>query len=193
MRKATLLHGTDGSPEYCLFPWLVKILNENNLDVFVPLLPKNHTPNRFTYNDFLQKSGWDFSDNLLVGHSSGATTVLNLLQSDWFPKVDTVVLVGTFLNEKLLHGVEWYEPGQFENLFPENFDTEKIKSKANKFIFIHGDDDLYCDIEDAKTLFNQLEGTFITVPGGKHLSSNRTDLPEMIPALVEGEFVVFEV
>jgi predicted alpha/beta hydrolase family esterase len=183
MKKAVLLHGTDGSPEYCWFPWLTKLLQVAGLETYVPLLPENHTPNRFLYDEFLQNSGWDFNDNLLIGHSSGATTVLNLLQSDWFPKVDSVVLVGTFLNENLVQNADWYEKGQFINLFPDVFDVEKIKSKANKFYFIHGDDDPYCDINDAKDLCKKIGGEFIVVPGGKHLSSNRTDLPEIIAPL----------
>lgn len=183
MKKATLLHGTDGSPEYCWFPWLKELLEKNGVRVFVPLLPENHTPNRVVYDAFLKQSEWDFSDNLLIGHSSGATTVLNLLQSDWFPPVDTVVLVGTFLNENLVKHADWYQAGQFDNLFPETFDVQKLKAKAKRFYFIHGDDDIYCDINDAKNLCVQLDGVFIEVSNGKHLSSNRTELPEILTIL----------
>lgn len=185
MKKTVLLHGTDGSPKYCWFPWLIELLENRGVDLFVPLLPENHTPNRFVYDEFLQESEWDFTDNVLIGHSSGATTVLNLLQSDWLPSIDTVVLVGAFLNEKLLHDVDWYEPGQFDNLFPETFDEQKIKGRAKKFYFIHGSDDLYCDINDAKEFCKKVGGVFIEVPEGKHLSSNRTELPEIIPPLKE--------
>lgn len=184
-KKAVLLHGTDGSPDYNWFPWLSKLLVDSGINVWTPLLPENHTPNRFKYDEFLKTHGWSFNDNLLVGHSSGATTVLNLLQSDWLPRVDTVVLVGTFLNEKLLRNIDWYEPGQFDNLFPAELDAKKIKSKAKQFYFIHGDDDMYCDVGDAQKLCEQLGGKFTLVPNGKHLSSNRTELPEIIPSLTE--------
>jgi len=189
MKRAVILHGTDGNPEINWLPWLKAQLVDRNFDVYVPLLPDNHTPNRQKYDEYLQNSSWDFSNNLLVGHSSGATTVLNLLQSDWFPKVDTVVLVGTFLNEKLLKSVDWYEPGQFGNLFPDSFDVEKIKSKAKSFIFIHGDDDPYCDIHDAKDFCDQVGGAFISVPEGKHLSGNRVELPEILSVLGSKEDV----
>jgi predicted alpha/beta hydrolase family esterase len=189
MKRAVLLHGTDGNPDYCWFPWLVEQLAGRGIETFVPLLPENHTPNRSVYEEFLKDSGWDFSDNLLVGHSSGATSVLNILQTDWLPKVDTVVLVGTFLNEKLLSDVDWYEPGQFDALFPEKFDIKTIKSKAKYFYFIHSDDDRYCDIEDAKMLCEKLGGKFITVPGGKHLSSNCIELPEILPILKQDGYV----
>lgn len=185
MKKAVILHGTDGNPEANWLPWVKNQLVEYGYDVWIPLLPENHTPNICIYDKFLKESGWDFTNNLLVGHSSGATAVLNLLQCEWLPKVDTVILVGTFLNEKLLEGVSWYEPGQFDNLFSEKLDIELIKNKANNFYFIHGDDDTYCDTNDARKLSEEVSGKFIAVPEGKHLSSNRTELPEILPILEE--------
>lgn len=181
MKKAVLLHGTDGSPKDHWFPWIHKALEESGYEVFAPELPNNHTPNRDTYEQFLKQSGWDFKDNLLIGHSSGTTTILNLLMSDWFPKVKASVLVGTFLNENLLNTQDWYTPGQFDGLFVQDFDIEKLKSKCPRFIFVHGDDDFACDYNDAKEFCNKLSGEFITVKNGKHLSSSSgiTELPEL--------------
>ena len=160
---------------------MTKVFEDNGYEVFAPVLPNNHTPNKDTYEKFLQESGWDFADNILVGHSSGATTVLNLLSADWFPKVNTAVLLGTFLNEKLTKTADWYEPGQFDNLFLAEYKPDLIKQKADRFYFVHGDDDPYCDITDARKLCDELGGTFITVPNGHHLwtSSGITKLPQL--------------
>ena len=180
-RRAAIFHGTNGNPEHHWQPWIKKLLEQSGYEVYAPFLPDNDTPNRHTYETFLRESGWDFTDNVLIGHSSGATTVLNLLSSDWFPHVKAVVLVGTFLNEKLTKSVDWYVPGQFDNLFLENYDPAIIKSKADKFYFVHGDDDPYCDINDAKQLCSELGGTFIPIPNGHHLSSTsgRTELHDL--------------
>lgn len=185
MKKAVLFHGTDGSPNDHWFPWIRRVLEESGYEVFAPELPNNHTPNRDTYEKFLKESGWDFSDNLLVGHSSGTTTILNLLMSDWFPKVKASVLVGTFLNEDLLNTQDWYTPGQFDGLFVQDFDIEKLKSKCPHFILVHGDDDFACDYDDAKEFCTKLGGEFITVRNGKHLSSSSgiTELPDVIMTL----------
>lgn len=187
MKRAVLLHGTDGTPNDHWFPWLKKELEENGYDVYAPTLPENHTPNRDVYEEFLKKSGWDFSDNLLIGHSSGTTTILNLLMSDWFPKVKASVLVGTFLNEKLLNEQEWYTPGQFDRLFVQEFNVEKIKSECPEFIFVHGDNDHACDYKDAKEFCQKLGGNFITIKNGAHLSgsSGITKIPEIIEKLTE--------
>lgn len=185
MKKVVALHGTDGSPANCWFPWLSTVLTAAGNQVWFPDLPENHTPNRSLYENFLKNADWDFAQNTLIGHSSGATTILNLLQSDWFPAVDTIILAGVFLNERLLADIDWYEPGQFDGLFTEDFDVQKIKQKAKKFYFIHGDNDRYCSFEDARDFAEKLGATFISVAGGKHLSSNREDLPEVLPILKE--------
>lgn len=185
MKKAVFLHGTDGNPNDNWWSWLRKLLEENGYEIFAPTLPENHTPNKEVYDKFLKKSGWDFSDNLIIGHSSGATTALNLLTSDWFPKVKATVLLGVFLNENLLESVSWHDPGQFNNLFKPEYDISVLKDKSNKYIFVHGDNDPYCDYEDAKTLARDLEADFITIYNGHHLwsTSGIKELPELAEAL----------
>lgn len=192
MKRAVILHGTNGNPDSIWLPWLKKQLEANGYSVFAPLLPENHTPNKEIYDKFLKESNWDFEDNILVGHSSGATTVLNLISSDWFPKIKAAVLVGVFLNEKLLgEKIEWYKKGQFDGLFTVKFDPSKLKQKCQHFYFIHGDNDPFCDIADAKELCSKVGGKFVEVPNGLHLSasSGRFELPEAIELLKQDNLI----
>ncbi len=182
MKKVVLLHGTDGAPREHWFAWLHDWLEVRDYEVFEPQLPNCHTPNRKAYHDFLTNQGWDFSGNLLVGHSSGATTVLNLLQSDDIPVFETAILVGAFLNERLTVRTDWYEPGQFDNLWPKGgFNIEKIRRSAKRLLFIHSDDDPYCSYDDAKAFANKLGADFVTVHGGHHLgsASGLKELPQI--------------
>lgn len=184
MKRAVLLHGTNSHPTHNWQPWLKQQLEAAGYEVWAPVLPDNHTPNRETYDSFLRDSGWDFTDNLLVGHSSGATTVLNLLSSDWLPHIKTAVVVGTFLNERLTSKLERYPSGQFDNLFPKDgFDAETIKQKVDHLYFVHGDQDPLCSFEDAREFCEKLGGTFIAVPGGGHFSSPISELPVIIETL----------
>lgn len=191
MKRAVILHGTNGSPQDCWLPWLKKVLEERAYEVLCPLLPDNDVPNRTTYEDYLKSTGWDFSDNIIIGHSSGSTTALNLLMSDWFPNVRATVLVGTFLNVKLLQNVEWYVPGQFKDLFLGEYDSQTLKQKSGSFYFVHGDDDPYCDIKDAKELCLKVDGTFIEVPNGHHLgsSSGFYEIPMVFDQLVADKII----
>lgn len=186
MKRAVILHGTDGSPtELTWQGWLVEQFERSGYEVFFPQLPECHTPNLAVYDRFLRDSGWDFTDNVVIGHSSGATTLLHLLQQEWFPHIKAAVLIGTFLNERLLNAASWYEPGQFDNLFVETVDPETIKQHADAFYFVHGDNDPYCDYDEARALSAKLDGTFITMPGAGHIakSANVLELPELITIL----------
>jgi len=60
MKRAIILHGTDGNPESNWFPWLKARLEAEGYEVWVPLLPENHTPNRETYGNFLLDGQHDF-------------------------------------------------------------------------------------------------------------------------------------
>lgn len=177
MRKAFILHGTDGHPESNWFMWLKDKLENAGYEVQVPLLPDNHTPNRKTYNDYLFGLGYDLTNSLLIGHSSGAVSVLNLLEDERCPSIDKAVLVGV-----------WYtcegtvlNPEQFKKLFPKNgFNFELIRSKVNSTLIIHGDDDPYCPLDQAKLIAEKLKSKVSIIKGGGHLGSTRNpDFPEL--------------
>src|SRR5690606_3814805 len=140
--------------------------------VWAPLLPDNRRPDAQKYWDFLHSQGWDFKDTVLVGHSSGATRVLNLLASEEFPKIKAAVLAGVFLNERLTNkSPDFPDKSQFARLFPEDgFDWEEIKQKADKFYFVHGDNDPYCSYEDARKAAKKVQGKLVTVDKGGHLT-----------------------
>lgn len=182
MKKAIILHGTDGSPEINWFPWLSKELSLRGYQVWCPLLPDNHTPNRATYNDFLFDAGWDFTNNLVVGHSSGAVSVLNLLMDPRCPKIAQAILVGAWAGG-LPNGYDT-DTKQFDKLFPtDGFDFELIKHKVNKLDFVHGDDDPYCPLEQAVYLSTQLGASLTVINEGHHLGSKFSELPKLLELL----------
>lgn len=187
MKRAVFLHGTDGHPSDHWWPWLKTEFEKSGYQVWAPTLPDNHTPNDDVYYEFLTSQNWDFTDNVIVGHSSGATTVLNLLSRKDFPVINTAVLAGVFLSQSLTSKNEAFkEENQFVNLFPVNgFNWSYIKNKAEKFYFIHGDDDPYCSYDEALEACTKVNGKMITIPHGGHLSSRFgvTKLPGLIAKL----------
>lgn len=176
MKRAVILHGTDGNLDSNWFPWLKQKLEEQGYEVWVPLLPENHTPNRDVYNDFLLGGEWDFTDNIVVGHSSGAVEILNLLMDPRCPKIKLGVMVSAWD-----HGVPTdMDYKQFENLFPQGgFDFAAIKSKADKLAFMHSDDDPYCPLDQAKYLAENLDAPLTILHNAQHIGSNFTELPEL--------------
>ena len=182
MKRAIILHGTDATPEESWRPWLKKKLEAEGYEVWVPALPENHTPNREVYGEFLFGQGWDFTDNLVIGHSSGAVEVLNLLMDGRCPKVTMAVMVGAWAGG-LPNSYEEGNP-QFINLFPkEGFDFEVIKNKAERLAFFHGDNDPYCPLEQAQYLAKNLDASLTVIPSGGHLGSALTEFPELWNAI----------
>ena len=176
MKRAVILHGTDANPETNWFPWLKQKFEAAGYEVWAPLLPENHTPNRQTYNDFLFGSGWDFTDNIVVGHSSGAVSVLNMLMDERCPHIRMGVMVSAWE-----HGTPaTMEDHQFAHLFPpEGFDYAKIRSNADELAFLHGDNDRYCPLEQAEHMAEKLGATLTTLPHGGHIGNAFPELPQV--------------
>ncbi len=177
MKKAVILHGTHGNPDNNWFPWLKAKLEQNGYEVWIPQLPDCDKPNRNTYGDFLFSCGWDFTDNIVVGHSSGAVEVLNLLMDDRCPHVRQAVMLGVW-SGGLPQGFS--DPSTFANLFPpDGFDFQRIRDRASSLAFLHGSDDPYCPLEQAEYVSQQLGAPLGVVRGGGHLGAQFTELPEL--------------
>ena len=91
------------------------------------------------------------------------------------------------LFEKKSPGGEW-EPNA--ELFDYKFDFKKIKKQANRFVFIHSDNDLYCPLEYVKYLSKELDGELIVIKGAGHFSMGSggerfRKLPDILEILKE--------
>lgn len=83
MKKAIILHGTNGDPKENWFDWLKIELEKNDWNVWVPDLRKSATPNPKIYNPHITENlPWKLDKNtIFIGHSSGAVSILNYLQT----------------------------------------------------------------------------------------------------------------
>ena len=150
-------------------PWLKTELEKLGHVVWVPDLPRADRPSAERYNKFLLNSDWDFSNNLIIGHSSGSVAILGLLQA--LPeetKINTAILVGSF-TKRLSESPSWQ---MLQELFTKPLDFAAIKKKAKHFIFIHSEDDPYCPIEQAEELHRNLGGEFVRFKDKGHFSAH---------------------
>lgn len=194
MKRAVILHGTDATPDDNWFPWLKAQLEARSYEVWVPQLPNAHMPSTRRWTKFLLDSRWDFQDNLLVGHSSGAVEILHLLPS--LPAnvmIRTAVLAGVFTADQI-DDPKWARARQlFEHqlggMFEEPLDIVKVKTKAQQFLFVHGDNDPYCDPKRAEVLAQKLGGGYVEISNAQHFSAgidpNFTKFPQLIELLDE--------
>ncbi len=183
MKNAVIFHGTSGNSKKNWYPWLKSELEKKGYKVWVPDLPGADKPNVCTYNPFLI-GNWKFDeDTVMIGHSSGATSILGLLNKlgDEI-KIDKAILVAGFKDN-----LDW---DALDNLFVYPFDWEKIKNKANSFILLHSDDDPYVSLAQGEFLADKLDGKLIVEKGQKHFSvstggSKFKKLPIILNLLVE--------
>lgn len=182
MKRAVILHGTGANHADNWFPWLKAELEKIGYEVWVPDLPGADRPDTGRYNQFLLSQGWDFKDNLIIGHSSGAVAILGLLQA--LPagvSIDTAILVGSF-TKRLADSPSW---SMLQGLFSKPFNFEDIKRKSRRFIFVHSTDDPYCPIDQAEYLCDQVKGEFIRFEGMGHFSRKLDEQFDKFPELLQ--------
>lgn len=180
--NALILHGTDSNPEENWFPWLKRQLEDRGYNVWVPSLPENHTPNRTVYNDFLFSSEFDFKNSLMIGHSSGAVSVLNMLMDNRCPHIKQGIMVSAWAGG--IPNGYGENNTQFDNLFPANgFDFELMKSKAESLSFVHSGNDPYCPLGQAEYLASKLGASLTVIQDGGHLGQQFTELPQVPDAI----------
>lgn len=175
--KVVILHATGADPTSHWYPWLAEELKKLGHEVWVPDLPGSDVPQIDKYNEFLLSSGWDFKDNLLIGHSSGSVEIMGLLQAlGENVTINSGVLIGTFrgdLGWKALKGVD------------VPFDYKSIGQKSGKFIVIHSDDDPYCPLDGAKWVADQLNASLKIFHGMGHFSTKLDPRFDKFPELLD--------
>ncbi len=179
MKRAVILHAMEQTSTGHWYQWLKSELGRRGYEVWVPDLPTADRPDAAVMTQFLlARKDWDWRDNLIVGHSSGAVEILHLL-----PKLEqpagTVVLVGAF--DKPL----W--PEEHAKLFEESIDFSAVKKRAKHIIVVHGDDDPWCPVEGADHLADELDCELVIIHAGGHFSTSLdpkfTRFPELIDVL----------
>ena len=179
MKNALILHGIGNNSQGNWFPWLKTELEDRNWKVWVPDLPQPDRPNIERCRELISDNDWELNDeSILIGHSSGAVTILGLLQR--LPenvKVDTCILVSSFKDNL------GYET--LDDLFKEPFDFTEIKKHAQRFIFVHSDNDPYCSLKHAEYLSEMVNGKLIIKKGQGHFNLEKGPEYKKIPLILE--------
>lgn len=123
----------------------------------------------------IERNGED--EIYLVGHSLGTPAVLRYLESSHAKSIYGAVLVSG--------PSEKNNNRKIDSFLDKNFDFEKIKAKCKTFSIIHGDNDPNVPLDNAKFLYQKLNGELIVVENGVHLngSAGWFKLPQCLEAL----------
>lgn len=154
MKNAIILHGIGSGPKDFWFPWTAKSLEKEGYKVWVPQLPQADDPDLKVQLPWILKNGEFNRETVLIGHSSGASLILGILDS-LDVKIRMAVLVSGFLTRG---GVRPKQAVKAENAYH----WEKMKTKTDELVFINAVNDPWgCNDEQGRKMFDHLGGTLI--------------------------------
>ena len=167
MKNAVILHGTNGNPEENWFPWLKNELEKKDYEVIVPQFPSPPVvPAKISeWFDVLKQYEQKINeDTLLIGHSLGGVFTLRILEKLDQP-VKAAFFTGTPIGVKPI--LNYDRDVAFSGF---DFDWEKIKQNAKRFVVFQSDDDPYVGLENGKQLASKLGVELNFIPNAGHFN-----------------------
>ena len=167
MKNAIIIHGTGGNPSVFWIPWLAAELKKSGYKVSTPQIPNSENPVLSEALSFVLDNYEINEDTVLIGHSSGATLILSILESIDV-KVKKAILVAGFCRQL---GDEKAPILQY------SYDWSKIKSHSDELYFINSDNDPWgCDDSMGREMQQHTGGKLIVMHDG-HMGSDKYDQP----------------
>ncbi len=182
--KFFIFHCWGGDSRSCWSGWLedqLRVLGPfwgKDFDVINPDFPETDNPKLNSWLATIRKCVPRFlaaDDWVLVSHSLGGPTILNLLESFGpHERVKVLIMVAGF-------GKDLGIP-QIENFVDHEFDWKKIKTKVDRFIIVNSDNDPYIPLEEGERLAKLLDAKLIIEHNAGHINegSGFTTYPRLL-------------
>lgn len=177
-KRVFIVHGWDGSPQNCWFPWLKNKLEERGFVVQALSMPHPENPIIIDWVSYLSDIvGEPDKNTYLVGHSIGCQAILRYVEQLQKPIGGIVCVAGFF---RLLHLATDEEKAIAKPWLETLMDCGKIKQWSGEIVAIFSDDDPDVDLGDkelfekylnAKTIVEHHQGHFSDDAGIKELPS----------------------
>lgn len=164
--RAIILHGWGGKPRGSWRGWLADQLSVlgSVSSVECPELPDADHPKQKEWIAKIREAAGKFDgETVLIGHSLGAVAILRLLETfGENEKIKGAILVCGFTNDL---GIQ-----EIKDFFKAQFDWEKIRKGAEKFVIINSDNDPYMKIDEGRILHEKLGGELIIEHNAGHIN-----------------------
>jgi len=181
MIKVFLIHGFEGSPNGGWRSWLMEELRKRGIYACSLPMPNPKSP---ILSEWLDEINRQISNNdndviYLVGHSLGGTVILRYIEKYESKNIDIAIFVST--------PCEKTENRKIDSFLENDFNYESIKERIENIVVIHGDDDPWVPLSNAKKIAEKTDGKLILIHKGKHLndSAGFTELPECLDELLK--------
>ena len=158
-KRVFIIHGWEGYPENCWFPWLKTELEARGFSVIIPSMPNSEAPEMKSWVNHLKNTVGEADENTyFVGHSIGCQTILRYIeQLPQESKIGGVICVAGFF--RLLY-LETEEEKEIAKPWLETkIDCEKIKKHTDKIVAIFSNNDPDVDLGDKELFKKYLNAT----------------------------------
>jgi predicted alpha/beta hydrolase family esterase len=183
MTRVFMIHGFEGEPNGGWRPWLMgKLAHEDVYACALPMPTPEHPKKDAWVNEIARVVGVPNEQTFLVGHSLGGPAILRYLETlSSGTKIGGVMLVSSPIQNSTSESAE-----KMETFFDAPFDFDHIKTAADSFVVIHGDNDPVVPYTQAVELASLLGSNLIAIKNGGHLngSSGWYELPAAFDALM---------
>ncbi len=182
--KFFLFHCWGGTSKSCWSGWLEGVLRvagsvpgferilphgARGFEVVNPDFPDTDNPKLEAWLATVRKNIKKFDPKdewVLIGHSLGCPTILRLLETfGTDERAKAVILVAGF--------AKGLNIPEIQNFVDRDFDWEKIRRKAGKFIVISSDNDPYIPLAEGKRLAKMLGAEFIVEHNAGHINEGQ--------------------
>jgi leucyl-tRNA synthetase len=187
--NALVIHGTWGTGEGNWFPWLKLALESKQINTVNPTLPDTKLPDYAVRMNYLKSkySPYLSTNSIIIGHSSGAPTVLHLAEKY---KLNKVILVAPVLyvdkdyKKDLIKAFNKETADALEILVNRTINPEKIRKNINELIIFFGAHDPYIPARFHAYAKKTFPYAKIRILPYKHFS-NATNDPKSLPELLD--------
>ena len=127
----------------------------------VPDMPHSFFPRKKEWLKVIEDFNPD-ENSILIGHSLGGTTILWYLEKT-DKKIAKCIFVATPIGK--------LGPKEIDNFFEPDFDWEKIKKAAEKFVVLNQKEDSVVNIKNGEDLARHLGTDLILAEGNDHFDT----------------------
>ena len=184
-KRVFIVHGWDGSPQNCWFPWLKRELEKRGFVVQVLSMPNPENPIITDWVSCLANAvNVPDKNTYFVGHSIGCQAILRYIEQLQRPIGGVVCVAGFF---RLLHLATDEEREIAKPWLERVMDYNKTKRWSGKIIAIFSDDDPDVDLGDKEPFEKYLNAKTVVEHQKGHFSDDAgiKELPSALEAVLE--------
>ena len=181
MKQAIIVHGWDGNPNNCWFPWLREELLKLGYEVIIPHMPHPEEPTIKDWVSQLASAADEINEeSILIGHSIGTQTILRFLEQS-NQKIKASFLVAPFF-ELDLEDEDDESRAVTKPWLETPIDFKKVKGSCPYFYSMFSDDDGYVPLTNVELFKERINSETLVLHNRAHFEIFQ-DLPELLVAI----------